>query len=384
MPQKGKIIMSIYSNNKKLVRDYIKGNDLDVDLEILENDLDFMKAVIDVSNDEKLYGLCSEDIKYNYEMIKFLINKFHDNLDFIIKVVMDFLDNYDHINWYKDYNEDYFLEAQESIGELEVLIAIDEYLQKRVLDENTIAIKFRLKEKYTKFRIIVELAASSTNENKLKDTLDKGFSLVEILFPASYPIKDYYAKSIIDEILMSSEGNTYEDKIHKLWNSLEKPVSALKTLIKIVKKYDFELANYIIARPEPFTKYIQEIDSIINNWDNYNKKIIDERILDILDVINDYYYKYGHLLCTEEFECVKHYAELLNLEERFQALDPASYECASIPFPSKGKTYQDKKMFHDLTPVIQSIIQGGNEYSISKSNKQEANTNKISTFRPKR
>lgn len=375
--------MSKFSKDKKLITDYINGNDIDIDVELLENDLDFMIAAIDYSNDQNLYKLCGEDIKYNFEMIKFLVEKFHDDSEFIIDTVIDFLDNYDYANWYKKYNETNPLN-EKNVEELEVLITIDEYLPK-VLDERIMEIEFRLKDKYTKFRIFVEVALESGLENKLNQTIDKGFSLVEMLYPTSYLIKDYYAKSIIDEILIGCEGNTYEEKIHKLSDSLEQPENALKTLINIAKKYDVELSNYIIARSEAFEKYIHNIDLVINNWDNYNNRIIDERILDILDVISDYYHKYGHLLDMEEFETIKYFASLLELEERFKALDPTCFECESLNDELKGNTYHDRKMLRELTPIIKNIIQGENKYEATGDvQDKESNKSNIAQFRPKR
>lgn len=376
--------MSKFSKDKKLITVYINGNDIDIDVELLENDLDFMIAAIDYSNDQNLYKLCGEDIKYNFEMIKFLVEKFHNNSKFIIETVLDFLNNYDHTYWYKQYNEDFSVDSQISVEELEVLITIDKYLPK-ILDEKIIEIKTRLKDKYTRFRIIVELALESGLENKLNQTIGKGFNLVEMFFPASYLIKDYYAESIIDEILIGCTGNTYEEKIHKLNGSIEKPENALTTLINIAKKYDVELSNYIIARSEAFEKYIHNIDLVINNWDNYNNRIIDERILDILDVISDYYHKYGHLLDMEEFETIKYFASLLELEERFKALDPICFECESLNDELKGNTYHDRKMLRELTPIIKNIIQGENKYEASGDvQDKESNKSNIAQFRPKR
>lgn len=374
--------MSGFSNDKKLIKDYIDGNDTSVDVDILENDLDFMKAVIDYSGDQNLYNLCSDDIKYNCEMIKFLIERFHENSEFIINLVLDFLDNYDHTHWYKEYDEDFFNYSQTITNELEVLITIDKYLEQK-LDERIITIKFKLKGEFLKFRITLESAFESGEDNRLKQELGKGFYLVLMMFPTSYLIKDYYAVSIIDEILRECPGNTLEDKIHRMIDDSTKPESAMKVLINLVNKHDIELSNYIIARQEPFKEYLTEISNIIVKWDEYNDKVLNDKIYFILDIISDYYYKNEHLLCMDEFECVQYYATLLNLEEKFKALDPISYKCVSVPDPLKGKTYHDKKMFHELTPIIKNIMDNQDSYALNEERTSKKQNN-ICTFRPKR
>lgn len=375
--------MSSYNKNKKLIKDYINGNDIDIDIELLENDLDFMIAVIDYSNDQNIYKLCGDDIKYDFEMIKFLIEKFHNDSEFIIETVMDFLDNYDHANWYQKYNEEFFDESN-NFEELEVLIAIDKYLEEK-MDDRIIEIKIRLKNEFLKFRIVIEAIIQSKSKELSKLELGKGFTVIEMLFPTSYLIKDYYAKSIIDEIIREADGNTYEERIHTLIGSPEKPENALLALINFVKKYDIELSNYIVARQEVFVKYINEINIIITNWDNYNSRKLDEKIQDILDVINDYYYKYGYLLSMEEFEAIKYFASLLNLEEQFKKVDPYIYDCESVEDERKGKTYHDQKMKKDLTKLIKNIIQGKNEYvSDEEVETNGSNKRNITEFRPKK
>ena len=63
--------------NKELIMNYINGNDIgDYDLNELEDDKLFMTKVIEFSNDEKMYNFCSDNLKKNYEFIKYIILKF--------------------------------------------------------------------------------------------------------------------------------------------------------------------------------------------------------------------------------------------------------------------------------------------------------------------
>ena len=83
--------MKIY--NSKLIHDYINGNDIiDYDIEELENDYRFMMKVIDYTKNKNMYNLCSDEVKKNYTFVKFMIEKFKDDVNFIAKVADYYLD----------------------------------------------------------------------------------------------------------------------------------------------------------------------------------------------------------------------------------------------------------------------------------------------------
>lgn len=374
--------MSVFSNNKKLIMDYINGNDIKVDENILEEDLDFMIAAIDFSDDEKLYNLCDDKIKYNFKLIKFLIAKFSDNMDFILNLVIDFLDNYDHTYWYKKYMEETFDENPINTEELEVLITIDKYLPVS-LDARVLDIKVRLETTFIKFRTILESILASSNDSKLEALVGKGFSLITSMFPTSYLVKDFYAKEMIREITLSYQGNTLDEKIHNIYNKDNVPSTGIKVLFDIVKRHDLDLAEYILVRPQSFESIINEIIKILKNWDNQETIYLDNKINHVLEVIEDYYFKYGHFISKDEFETVKYYASLLGLEEDFRRLDPTSYECESIPIV-KENNYYDKKMFKELTPIIKGIMAGKDEYDfLSVGEGREDTTGNVTQFRPR-
>ena len=52
--------------NKKLVFDYVVGNDLDdYEIDELENTPEFMIEVIKYTQDKKMYNFCSDNVKSN-------------------------------------------------------------------------------------------------------------------------------------------------------------------------------------------------------------------------------------------------------------------------------------------------------------------------------
>ena len=74
--------------NKKLINNYLTGEDTSpYEISILENNLDFMKEVINTSKDYKIYNLCSEELKRNCDFIVFLINKFPHEYHFLKEII---------------------------------------------------------------------------------------------------------------------------------------------------------------------------------------------------------------------------------------------------------------------------------------------------------
>ena len=77
--------------SKKLIWDYIHGEEID-HIDELEEDYQFMMAVIELSHDKKMYDMCSDQIKSNYEFVRFLIEMFQGDKRFIVRVANFYLD----------------------------------------------------------------------------------------------------------------------------------------------------------------------------------------------------------------------------------------------------------------------------------------------------
>ena len=79
-----------------LIEKYINGDDLgEYSIEQLENDKDFMTSVINYTNDVKMYSLCSDELKKDYEFVKYLVLKFKNNPDYITKIADYYFGNSD-------------------------------------------------------------------------------------------------------------------------------------------------------------------------------------------------------------------------------------------------------------------------------------------------
>ena len=80
--------------DKKIIYDYIMGNDLgEYSSEELEDNKDFMIEVIEKTNDKRMYNLCSDNVRLDYEFVKYIVLKFRDDVDFIKEVADNYLNN---------------------------------------------------------------------------------------------------------------------------------------------------------------------------------------------------------------------------------------------------------------------------------------------------
>ena len=78
--------------SRELINRYINSEDITIyDIDELENDKDFMMQVISVSGDNNFYNLCSDNVKCDYEFVKYLIIKFKHKIDFVCEVADYFL-----------------------------------------------------------------------------------------------------------------------------------------------------------------------------------------------------------------------------------------------------------------------------------------------------
>ena len=78
--------------DRKTLINYIKGNEIkDYNKKELENDPNFMKEVIELTNDRNMYNKCSKELKGNYKFIKDLVYKYIDDLPFIEEMISNFI-----------------------------------------------------------------------------------------------------------------------------------------------------------------------------------------------------------------------------------------------------------------------------------------------------
>ena len=288
---------------KKLIIDYINGNDIEeYNIEDLENDLEFMIQVIKESNDKKMYNFCSDSLKKDYRLVKFLIDKYNNDLKYICNVA------------------DYFLETVEDDFERTELSIIMSNLTRNksnITKYNVISNTI-----YSGKRLQVELYKLKNNEDDFANELGMGFLLIYDLYNTSNIVLDFYAKKIIEDIF-----NEYDIELEKLLHTKFKTSEEINIkginnyMISFIEIYDPMLASYASSHLEvllPFKKMIIEIQK---NWDNYNKTKEFNIYTTMLEEIHKYMEEYEYKSNYTETEYLYYTALKLGINEKIKRYD---------------------------------------------------------------
>ena len=77
-----------------LINRYINGLDIEeYTIDELEDDPEFMLEVIKKTGDKNIYNLCSSSVKLDYQLVKYLVLNFSNDLDFIVDAANNYIDN---------------------------------------------------------------------------------------------------------------------------------------------------------------------------------------------------------------------------------------------------------------------------------------------------
>ena len=310
---------------KSLIESYINGNDIEgYDIEILENDPQFMMEVIDYSGDAKMYRYCSDEVKRNSDFIIFFITKFKNKVELVYEVI------------------DKFLELQDNdVKRLEVLAT---FRNLRIPEKNNLTrpYEFIMRKIYTKARLECEFLR--VEKPKYKDMSD--FLILKFIFGSSKVALDYLAEQYLnEEIDVSSEMNDEEFDLAKIIHDNFRTYEEFeqfginKFLIELARRYDEDVADYIACNLEVLTNWKGILAHVKNNWDivnQYNEmqcyELLEQKIdeflegyepnFDIAEVIYKIATELGIVSKMEKYhvyanyiEAAKYYGMGLNIKE---------------------------------------------------------------------
>ena len=257
--------MAKYS--KKLINSYLLGEEVKgVKFEELENDTDFMIAVIDQSNDKEMIHYAGDNVKNDQYFVRFLITKFHDDVEFIEKIADDYK---------KTLNDEDGCEA------LEINILLEKAFHD-ISEEN---------DKYNFYRLYNLL-----NVN-LKATIFKlqKFINVEHFYIDYDLIVEYMAKEFLFNIF-DKELYPLERYLHNNIASREEisPSKAASTLLSIIQSYDSCLYWYVARHMYLIDNLLIKLLDFYKRWDYYaretildKKEILKKNIENMLDNNDD-------------------------------------------------------------------------------------------------
>ena len=283
---------------KYLVKKNIKGEDLGEFIsKELKNDKDFMMGVISCTNDIKMYSLCSDTVKQDYEFVKYLVLKFKDNSEFIITVANNYLDNTD-TDW----------ESKELSIIMEKVLPKELAKKYEVLNETS----------YFTKRLEVEMAA--LKDPKVESMIGMGFLLMFNEYNGSDIILDYYANCMIGEIIRNNNIN-FEKMLHTQFKSADKitEMGINNYIVNFISYYDSMLSSYVATHLDIVKPIATRIKVIQENWDKYS--LVDEtrRYNKMLDMVHEYMSMSDSNM--EENEVLYYVANELGIKDKVKQYD---------------------------------------------------------------
>ena len=289
-----------------LIEKYINGDDLgEYSIEQLENDKDFMTSVINYTNDVKMYSLCSDELKKNYEFVKYLLLKFKNNPDYITKIA--------------DY---YFGNSDIDIERIELGIIMEKILPQdseieRVISQN---LKYKVLNDIEYGSEKFEINVAKAENPKLESKIGKGFLVIFDLYSDSDIILDYYAKRFLDDIIEENDID-FEKMLHNQFKSADKikEVGINNYIINFISCYDSMLGQYMSTHLDLIKPVANKIKNIQDNWDSYLIKDEEERYNNMLDMVHDY--MSTAISYMEENDILYYVAKELGITEKVKEYD---------------------------------------------------------------
>lgn len=262
-----------FKYDKQLIFDYIAGSDiLEYDVDQLENDPIFMTAVINLTGDKKMYALCSEKVKDDYDFVKNLIMKFQNDKDFIIPIV----------NGYnaKHQNEELNLDV------IELNIIMSNLFNAN--DERALPYRIYSMASYANF--MVEMSRRQRMVNDIAG-FGKGFTFVDFCFEDKPIVLDFFASQMLNDIFYKNDNCSFEELIHMTVNDkftiINQGVSVF--LINYIKGFDINLADYVAKNIKLLDKIKEDINVVIKNWDYYIERLEQIKVEIYIHKIEAYY-----------------------------------------------------------------------------------------------
>jgi len=312
-----------------LVKKYISGEELgEYSSEQLENDKDFMIGVVSYTNDSKIYNLCSDEIKKDYDFVKYLILKFRNNSEFITEVAEYYLNNTD---------------SEIERIELNILMSI--------LLPNELSSKYEISSETAYYTKRVEIEIEKAKDLNLESMIGEGFLLIFDSYNCSDIILKYYAENMINEIIRDNNIN-FETMLHNQFKTPDKidKIGVNNYIINFIGYYDSMLGSYVSSHLDLINNIRNKIKNIQINWDRYNT--IDEAK------------RYNSMLCM-----VHNYMEMS--ESNMSESDILYYVAKELGIKDKVEHYDNPYFDEELSfdcddEVIADMVQFEIEQSIKE------------------
>lgn len=257
--------------NKKIINDYILGNEIkDYSIEELEDDKEFMMLVIGITKDNNFYNLCSDKLKKDYSFVRYLIEKFKGNINFICNVADYYLSNVD-----------------DELSRIELNIIMSELTASdKEKNKNYTVVRDAI---YASKRVEIEMAKLQLEDPNVSQEVGMGFLVMFDSFNSSEIVLNYFAKTTIDEIFNEYDIDL-EKMLHEQFNTpdqIEK-IGINNYMLNFIGYYDSMLASYLSTHINLLNELRKKIEIVISKWSSYNNTNERKRYNLMLDKVHEY------------------------------------------------------------------------------------------------
>ncbi len=334
----------------ELIKNYVEGNDIDCDIEGLENDYKFMISVIKYTNDKHMYDLCSDNVKNNYEFIKFMINYFKDDMVFIDKLAEDYILGHKDVDIYKD--------ETISLKYIDIISDMVNFNKDNIEHYN----KWYMYAKLFYFRYMgmIEL---SIKEEKLEQEFGKGFFVLEHDFEDNIKVLDFFAINIINDELFNKDGFDLEKEIHRKYdgfNEIEEQ-GINNYMINLIECFDKYLSGYVSGHLNTLNPLKEVLLDIKNNWNEFLDKNEKLRYEVIINSVHNYIV-YSEPYCTlGELEALYYVSDDLGIVDKVKELEGISDEdyqelMGYKEFVVSGMSDNERKHYNNIKNMVSDIL----------------------------
>lgn len=345
--------------SKKMLYDYIIGNDLNgYNIDELENDYEFMMQVMDFSKDKKLYDLFDNNLKGNFELVKFLINKFSDDKEFCKKVALNF----------STLSED-----EKDLFEIDIIMGKLIGTNVESLLDNPFYISAKNKYDFLRSSYLVEFR----NEKDMKEYFQMGFDIFVDAFVGRENIINYIAENMVDEIF-NIENKSVEELIHSYFKSKQKigKIGIVNFILRYIEKHDITLSRYLQTNIKLIDNIKNEIEKAYINFDIYNEKKNNQLISWMIDYLINYTLETSYLSGSQ---LIKYISKDLGINSPLIDKELEDYDdlLDEYDYPS----CQNDKEYQKLLATIRKVLRANEEPDDYEEQNENMNSCKIITFK---
>ena len=337
--------------SKKLIYDYIIGNDID-NLEKLESDNSFLFEVLKASHDISYYSYLDKSFRRTYDVIKYMLLNFKDNLDI-----------------YRE-DADYLLDRldRNSLEYKEIIVLMASIDKDAFNNYKIYRTGFYAEDR-------VEVGAVQNSDKELEELIGLGFEVVLSKYEDKPLILDYYATCFLYE--MFYEDKIFEEIIHGNIKDKEKlnKIGNNKFLLDYIGNLDYYLREYLKEHLYLLDNLSKDLDLVKNNWDNYIKRINEQRVAIVYQVVDKFAEEYRGKFYFDIYAVLDKIIRKYHLEEVFE-LEEELQE-----FALKDNEYLKEKFTSDMDKLITELFR---EDVIFNDNSDYNNNNaKVIEFKKK-